>query len=159
MPRRKTRKPLPISRLAEAKGKNPKEPVDVQEDLKVPPPRPIEDEQDQPLSIDLAENVDLLRQRVGASDDVVFRDFKINNICELKATLVFVDGLVDKDQLQRDLMGSLMLFARQTCRAEWSTGVHGYDAIRNHLLTMIEIKDVTTIRQCVEAIAAADALL
>lgn len=159
MPRRKTRKPLPISRLAEVRGKDPKEPQDVHDNLKVPPPEPIEDEQDQELSIDLEENVELLKQRVGASDDVVFRNFKINNVCELNATLVFVDGLVNKDQLQRDLMGSLMLFSRQTCRAEWSTGAHGYDAIKNHLLTLIELKDVTTVRQCVEAVAAADALL
>lgn len=159
MPRRKTRKPLPITRLAEARGKDPKASQDVEEDLKVPPPEPIEDEQDLHLSVDLVENVDLLKERVGGSDDVVFRNFKINNVCELNATLVFVDGLVNKDQLQRDLMGSLMIFARQTCRAEWSTGAHGYDAIKNHLLTLIELKDVTTIRQCVEAVAAADALL
>jgi len=159
MPRRKTRRPLPISRLAEARGEDPLKPAEVEKDLKIPPPKPIEDEEDRPLSIDLTENVELLKAQVGGSDDVVFRDFKINNVSELNATLVFVDGLVSKDQLQRDLMGGLMLLARQTCRAEWSTGAHGYDAIKNHLLTLIEVKDITTIRECVEAVVAADALL
>lgn len=159
MPRRKTRRPLPVASLAEARGKDPEEAVKVKMDLKVPPPKPIEDEDDQPLSVDLDENVEMIKLQVGGSDDMVFREFKLGNATELRATLIFVDGLVNKDQLQRDLLTPLMIFARQTCRAEWGTGAHGYDALKNHLLTIIEIKDVKTIRECVEALTTADAIL
>lgn len=156
---RKMRRPLPITRLAEEKGQDPSEPVDTKRDLKVPPPQPIGDERDDPLTGDLDKNIEGLRKRVGGSDDVVFREFKVSNLTELRATIVFVDGLTNKDQLQRDLMAPLMLFAHQTCRAEWSTGAHGFDAMKNHLLTLAEIKDVSTLRECAEAVLAADALL
>lgn len=159
MKERKKRRPLPITRLAEQKGQDPKEPVEIKKDLKVPPPEPIENERDDPLTLDLDDNVEMLKMRIGSSDDVVFREFKVGNATELRATIVFVDGLTNKDQLQRDLMAPLMIFARQTCRAEWSTGAHGYDAVKNHLLTLAEIKDVSTIRECAEAVLAADALL
>ena len=159
MKKRKTRKPLPITRIVEARGSNPQEPVEPTKDLKVPPPESVSNEDDEELSIDLEENLARLKEIVGQSDDVVFRRFKIGNVSELDATVIYIDGMVSKDQLQRDLLSPLMLFARQTYRAEWNTGIRGFDAVLNHLLAVVEVKEITTIRECAEGVLHADAVL
>ncbi|MBS3872494.1 MAG: spore germination protein [Firmicutes bacterium] len=127
--------------------------------LKLPPPHPIMDEKDQPLGANIGENLALLKQKLGGSDDVVFREFKLDNASELPAVVVFIDGLTNKDHLQRDLLAPLMLFARQTGHAEWGMGRRGFAALKNHLLTLVEIKEASTLRECVEAVLAADAVL
>ncbi len=158
MTKRRLRKPLPVSQLIyERSQKSASHPAEL--DLKVPPPKPVEGEKDEPLELSLDKNIYMLRTRIGASDDVVFREFRIGNSSALRATLVFIDGLTNKDQLQRDLLTPLMIFARHTEQAESSSGLHGYAALKSHLLTVMEIKDVSTTRACVEAVLAANAVL
>jgi len=126
---------------------------------KVPTPQPVKEEEDVPLSPDIRKNIARLKATLGGSDDIVFREFKINNASELEAALIFIDGLTNKDHLQRDLLAPLMLFANQTGQAEWASGRRGFEALKSRLLTMTEIKDASTLRECIEAVLAADAVL
>jgi hypothetical protein len=153
------KKPLPITGLVKSRDKSQAKRVEPDKDLQVPPPEPVNDETDQELSLDLDENVSRLREIIGGSDDIIFRHFRIGNASELPAVVVFIDGMVNTDQLQRDLLGSLMLFARQTCRAEWHTGSRGFEALTNHLLSVVEVKEIGTIRECAQGVLHADAIL
>lgn len=157
MTKRRLRKPLQLSRLLREHGQE--SPNNTELDLKVPPPHAVEEETDEPLVSSLELNVSLLKRRLGGSDDVVFRDFRIGNASALRAAVVFIDGLTNKDQLQRDLLTPLMIFAQHTEQAESNSGLRGFAALKNHLLTVMEVKDVSTVRECVLAVLSADAVL
>jgi len=125
MTKRRLRKPLSVARLRRERSReNSGKAKEL--DLKVPPPRPVEDERDEPLALSLDENLHLLKLHLGGSDDVVFRDFRLGNASALRAAVVFIDGLTNKDQLQRDLLSPLMIFAHHTAQAECESGLRGF---------------------------------
>ncbi|MBS3984677.1 MAG: spore germination protein [Selenomonadales bacterium] len=158
MTKRRLRKPLSVARLRRERSReNSGKAKEL--DLKVPPPRPVEDEKDEPLALSLDENLHLLKLHLGGSDDVVFRDFRLGNASALRAAVVFIDGLTNKDQLQRDLLSPLMIFAHHTAQAECESGLRGFAALKSHLLTVMEVKDVGTVGECVLAVLSADTVL
>jgi len=158
MTKRRLRKPLSVPELLRERSRESSDkPREL--DLKVPPPRPAEGERYEPLALSLDENVHLLKLRLGDSDDVVFRHFRIGNAAALRAALVFIDGLTNKDQLQRDLLTPLMIFAQHTELAECESGLRGFAALKNHLLIVMEVKDVSEVRECVHAVLSGDAML
>lgn len=53
-------------------------------------------------------NLEALHKVFGASSDVVFREFRIAD-GDVRAAVVYIDGLVDKNAIQRELLKGLML--------------------------------------------------
>lgn len=60
------------------------------------------------LTWDLGHNLQILKQVLAESSDVVFREFAVGSR-SLPAAVVFVDGLIDKQMLDEDLLEALML--------------------------------------------------
>lgn len=62
----------------------------------------------QKLTPNLSVNTSLFRQVLGESSDVVIRNFKIGNKDSTEAALVFLDGMVDKKQINESILRPLM---------------------------------------------------
>jgi len=60
------------------------------------------------LSKNLEENLQILREALGQSSDVVIRDMKINSNSNVDAAVVYIDGLVDRDLVNHDILQPLM---------------------------------------------------
>ena len=65
-------------------------------------------EKDSFLSKKYQENVDNLNKIFKECSDVIFREFKLKLDKPIKATLIYLDGLVDRSTLQIQLIKSLM---------------------------------------------------
>ncbi|AGT31954.1 spore germination protein KA [Geobacillus genomosp. 3] len=62
----------------------------------------------EPLSPELAVNIDIIRRATGESCDVVIRRFSLGQETQMKAAIVFVDGLVDEKNVYEFLLMPLL---------------------------------------------------
>lgn len=60
------------------------------------------------VNSDLESNLDEIQSQLGSSDDLQIRRFAIGQNQEIQAALVFLDGLVDKDLLESNVLKPLM---------------------------------------------------
>lgn len=60
------------------------------------------------LSKDLEKNLQILREALGQSSDVIIRDMKISSNTNIDAAVIYIDGLVDKGLLNDNILQPLM---------------------------------------------------
>ena len=111
------------------------------------------------LSQDLHTNMLVLKKLLGNSDDVLFREFTIGNADNLPAVLIFIDGLVDKDTLQRDVMSPLMLWAQEIDAPSATTPQAIHRLMAEHFLSFAELREKETYPEIVADVLGADAVL
>jgi hypothetical protein len=114
---------------------------------------------DHPISSDLDENIAVLEKLLGNSDDIIFRRFTIGNANCLSAVFVLIDGLVDKDSLQNNVMEPLMLWAKKIEAPAVTTPEAIKSLLSEHFLSFLEVKEKNTYPELVDAVLSADALL
>ncbi|NNU82982.1 spore germination protein [Geobacillus sp. BMUD] len=75
----------------------------------------------EPMSAELAVNLDIIRQATGQSSDVVIRRFSLGQERHIKAAIVFVDGLVDEKHVYEFLLTPLLeaSFPLSLTEKEW----------------------------------------
>ncbi|KPD00678.1 hypothetical protein LR69_01056 [Geobacillus sp. BCO2] len=62
----------------------------------------------EPLSAELAVNIDIIRQKTGESSDVIIRRFALGQEWQIKAAIIFVDGLVDEKNVYEFVLTPLL---------------------------------------------------
>ncbi|MGE5541525.1 MAG: spore germination protein, partial [Bacillota bacterium] len=113
---------------------------------------------DIPVSAELDRNMSLLRQILGPSDDVVFREISIGYEQHIRAEIVFIDGIVHKDTIHDHIMRSLMLFTERIRPAPLS-GERLGEIIKDFSLTVGEVKPSTNMGDVVDGILNSDTAL
>jgi len=97
------------------------------------------------LSKKLEGNIQILREALGQSSDVIIRDMKINSNSNVDAAVVYIDGLVDRDLLNRDILQPLM-FNLQLIRDNVSQNRSNLiDFIKSRVLTVGQITETEDI--------------
>ncbi|MEG1538118.1 MAG: spore germination protein, partial [Clostridiales bacterium] len=91
---------------------------------------------------DPARNIQILKQKLGDSMDVVIREFRLGN--GQQAVAVYIDNLVSKEILGRDFFAPLMNAKKS---GDWLLG-----EISQQVLKMGEIKELTSMEQLIAAI-------
>ncbi|OPJ59238.1 spore germination protein [Clostridium oryzae] len=66
------------------------------------PPRQIE------LSIELTSNIENIKKIMGYASDVIVREFTITPDTEVKAAVIFIKGLVERELINEQVIGALM---------------------------------------------------
>lgn len=109
------------------------------------------------LGDQLASNLKLLRQALGDSDDVIVRKFLIGG--RQRAALIFIEGLVDEQTIQRDILHRLMLEAIAQPQAGGQSPVRSVQALAERVVTAVHAKPLTQVRQMVEQVLAGQTVL
>ncbi|NLM38052.1 MAG: spore germination protein [Firmicutes bacterium] len=90
------------------------------------------------LASDLAVNIAYLKERIGASNDVVFREFVIPLPQPVRAVLVFVDGLVSGQTINEYIL--LTLTAFEGTDADWALDRRNLaEKVKEHILSIGEV--------------------
>ncbi len=107
------------------------------------------------LSKELEQTLGQLREKLGESNDLVFREFTLGDSRETRALLVFVDGLVDKGTVQENIMKPLML-AGSAVLPE-----HGnlMQQIKTKALTVGDIDEAAGLQKLIHAVLCGDTAL
>lgn len=61
------------------------------------------------LSLDLNSNINKIEEAMGFSSDVTVREFTVAPWTEMKAAVIFIKGLVEKEVINEQVIGALML--------------------------------------------------
>lgn len=109
------------------------------------------------LSRDLDENIDLLRKVFGQSDDVVVRDFHIAGQGHLRAAIIYIDGLTDRNVIDEYILGVLMSDLEGKLPSEDMQGSETlFNWIKNSTLTINELGQTDKLRKVVDSILSGD---
>lgn len=116
-------------------------------------------ENDIPLSRAINDNIAVLKGYLGKSDDVVFREFYFGINYKTKALISFVDGLGDKNLIIEDVLKSLTVDMHITDPEGQLSKNNTFDGLKNHILNIIEAKDIKSINEAIEGILSGDSVL
>ena len=105
----------------------------------------------------LAFNLAALSKCLGNSPDVIIREFSIGSKEEFKGAIIYIDGLVDKAQIDRDILAPLMVDTRKI-EAEVSNQAV-LSLIQNKLLPIGEVNTKITVSAVIESVLAGDTAL
>ncbi|WP_040197213.1 spore germination protein [Candidatus Soleaferrea massiliensis] len=109
------------------------------------------------LSLDLNSNLDTLRKIFSISSDIVIREFAFGQKPQIHAALIYVDGLVDKATINQSIIKPLMYDSRTICSEE--THKENIDHIKTTLLSVGEVKQITSINKLVDGCMSGDTIL
>ena len=111
----------------------------------------------QELSPELALNVKYLKDTLGQSDDVIFREYTVQLGRPLQIMLIFIDGMSSKEIINKYILEALTLDSDM--KAEWERKFGEEDlvlAVRDRLLTIDEVKVVTTYPEIMAAVLSGE---
>lgn len=61
------------------------------------------------LSLNLASNIEIIKKMLGFSSDITVRQFTITPDSEIKAAVIFIKGLAERELINEQVIGALML--------------------------------------------------
>lgn len=64
-------------------------------------------------SIDLKQNIDLITKELGTKNSIIIKNFFIGNTEPLDAAIIYINGLVEKNIIDRDILSPLMLYVNE----------------------------------------------
>jgi spore germination protein KA len=106
------------------------------------------------LSTELSLNLASVSTRLGNSPDVIIREFGIGFKKEIRAAIVFIDGLVDTTQIDRDILTPLMMNSSEIENKVLDPNLLLF--IQTKLLPIGDVKTKTTVSHLVESVLSGD---
>jgi Integral membrane protein (PIN domain superfamily) len=105
----------------------------------------------------LAFNLATIAEQLGGSPDVIIREFSMGPKKEaINGAIVFIDGLVDKNQIERDILTPLMV---ETQKVGLPNPGDLLASIQTKILPVGEIKTKTSARDIVDAVLSGSTAL
>lgn len=109
------------------------------------------------ISKDMQVNLNILKNVFSDANDIVFREFKIGAKQQVKAFLIFVDGLVNNNLINESLLKSLMLDARVAPLSPDKD--NAFLHVKESALSIAGTKECTTLKNAIDAVLSGDVVL
>lgn len=109
------------------------------------------------LAPSLTENLDLIQKELNNSSDLIIRRFSLGGPQQGQGAVVFIDGLVDKKQIEWSILRPLMLMKGPGL--EKANGADRLEYIELNLITVGEIKREYRLDQVVAAVLSGKTVL
>jgi spore germination protein len=120
---------------------------------------PSKEEAKDKVSSSLDKNLKYLKDKLKDCDDVVYREFRVGSRQQFRFALIYVDGLIDRNMIDEEVLKSLML---QTRHANLNPGIITGDvfsiALRSGLTTG-EVKEEEYIDKSMISLLSGDSLV
>lgn len=112
------------------------------------------------LKCNLHDNIQHIKDMLGNSSDIVFREIQIGSDRQIKAAIIYTDGLADAKSIQTFIMESLMLDVTNNELNKMITSQEDtFQVLKDHFLTAGDIKDVITLGPLLTSLLSGDAIL
>lgn len=109
---------------------------------------------DEGISSNLQENIDFLHEAFGKAPDIIIRQFVIKHREERKAAIVFIDEMVDKDLINRNILRPLMIDSEKVTSTD-----DLWDLVTERLVSAGETKNVLKKTEILTGVLAGDTVL
>lgn len=112
------------------------------------------------LGISLAFNLAAISGRLGKNSDIIIREFVIGSLHQINGAIIYVDGMVDKNQIDRDILAPLM----ETKAINPSDGVNTVNqnfilTLQMKLVAIGDVKITGSIEDLVDSVLSGDTIL
>lgn len=104
---------------------------------------------DKSLSRNLADNLKTFRDVMGASNDVIIREFAIGLKKQIKAAVIFIEGLADKKTINQSMIKPLMYDFRLVSNEDQKTS-YNIDLVKMTLLSVGNLQQISSIGNLVD---------
>ncbi|WP_399632971.1 spore germination protein [Sporosarcina sp. SG10008] len=112
------------------------------------------------LKVSLQENIQILKDTLGKSTDIVFREIRIGKEGCIKAGIIYTDGLTNTTSLQEYILEKLMLDSKDIeLQEKLSTGQSIINILKDFAMTVGEIKDFTTFEVLYNGLLSGDTII
>lgn len=115
-------------------------------------------EKPQDLSRSLKNNLDAIKGEFGESCDLVAREFSFGKNGEVRAALIFVDGMVNLSMINDSIIKPLM-YDSHFLFVEETPVISSMDKFRDRLLSVGDVKTIHTLYEAADACLSGDAVL
>lgn len=123
-------------------------------------PQAVQPSSPDSLFLNLDHNLVILKDQLGTSSDIVIRKVKLGFDNRVAAALIYIDGLVDKNVINRDILKSLMisqpLFLDHAAEPVPRTAA---EIIQEHILPVGNFDKVTNFTEVVNSVLSGKAVL
>ncbi|NLY88965.1 MAG: spore germination protein [Firmicutes bacterium] len=110
------------------------------------------------LSPDLQENVEYLKEKIGRSDDVVFREYTLELPDPVAIVVVFVDGLASKEIINEYILQSLTF--KGELKSEWTRDKKNLVRhIKDKVLNINEVRVLSSLDELITPILSGEAAI
>jgi spore germination protein KA len=110
----------------------------------------------QAVSDNLQQNLNQIRHIFGPNEDVIIREFSFGQKNRMKAGLVFIDGLIDAETINKSVIHPLMYDSR--FRQEMTTEPFNMDTLLFTMLSVGDIRESDDLMEAVDGCLAGDAV-
>ncbi len=111
------------------------------------------------FSDQITSNLKQVKQVIGHNSDVIFRSFELG-FTKLQATIVYIDGMIDKDLIQNTILKQMMQELPKSYTEEnLPTNQDLIQWIQNNILSISEIKEESSLENTINAILTGSTIL
>jgi len=111
------------------------------------------------LSNNIDENLEMFKEVLVDCEDVVYREAFVGVKGAYKVAIVYVDGMANKDLLNKDVLSNLMINARLVDPDPDSIKAKIQELIFDQNLAVTEVREVETLEECVTNMLSGETIL
>ena len=111
------------------------------------------------LTANLKRNITILKDNLGTSGDIVYHEFTMGTEGRPDASLIYVDGLVNKTVINEFIINPLMLESRSVSEKCGIFPNYNIDVIKNTLISVGGIEKVSTFEELTDSCLSGDTVL
>jgi spore germination protein KA len=110
------------------------------------------------LSCNLKKNLEIIKGILGLSADIIYREFSFGQNFQIKAALIFLEGLTNKTEINNFIIKPFMYDSRLT-NLEEKLNFDNLDAIKTSMLSSSSVEKVSLVSDIVDGCLSGDTIL
>ncbi|MEK4485866.1 spore germination protein [Psychrobacillus sp. FSL H8-0484] len=124
------------------------------------PNQEVDTKQKEALKTSLQQNIQTLKDTLGKSSDIIIREIRIGNEGNIKAGIIYTDGLTDTPSLQNFILETLMLDIKGIELLEKTSPEQNLiSVLKDVALTVGEIKEITNLDVLFNSLLSGDTII
>ena len=112
-----------------------------------------------PVEKEIDANLETIKEELSFCDDVVYREFKIGQKQEMKAALIYTEGLASKTMLDESILEDLMYFTRMANMDPNAFKQKIHEVILDGSISVANVRESDDLDEAIDAVLIGDSIL
>ncbi|MDD3840267.1 MAG: spore germination protein [Clostridia bacterium] len=112
-----------------------------------------------PVNRSLEQNIYQIKDMFKDCSDVIYREFEVGNERPINAAVIFIDGMIDKELLNEQIIKPLMLEIRISPINLKDVRLNIYELLEKKSMTVSDIEETHDMQKTVDAVLSGDTVL
>ncbi|QXE20802.1 spore germination protein [Clostridium sp. 001] len=109
------------------------------------------------LSTSLEDNLNVLKNILGSSSDIIYRQFSFGSKLQINAAIIFLEGMTEKATIN-ELIIKPFMYDSKLCNLENKLKLDSMSVIKNCMLSVGNVKQVALVNQIIDGCLSGDTI-